>query len=63
MKKEIKLDYAASMIVLDALDDARIELETIEADSEWYTSGILMDRLEEARELLNLAIAEAGYDT
>ena len=60
--KSIKLDYDDSVLILDALEDARAELEQLEADSDWYSAARLMEKLEEAREILNLAVAEAGYD-
>lgn len=61
--KPIKLDYDDSVLILDALEDARIELQQLEDDSDWYSGARLMEKLEEAREILNLAVAEAGYDS
>lgn len=60
--KPIKLDYDDCVLILDALEDSRIELEQLEADSDWYSGGRLLTKLEEAREILNLAVAEAGYE-
>lgn len=60
--KTVKINYEDCVLILDALEDARIELEQLEDQSDWYSGGKLVSKLEEAREVLNLAVAEAGYE-
>jgi hypothetical protein len=62
MKSPIQLNYDDCVLIMDALEDAYTELEQLETQSDWYSGARLVEKLEEAREILNLAVSEAGHD-
>jgi hypothetical protein len=55
----VNMDYFDAERVVEAMEDAKVELETIEAQLEWYSCFKVCDKLEIAIEQMKIGMAEA----
>jgi hypothetical protein len=65
MKKNntlVMMDIYDARRLEEALEDAKCELETIEAQIDWYSCFKVCDKIETSIEQLKMAMAAAGYD-
>lgn len=59
---QIKLTRGEASRILDAMEDAKMELVVLEEQMEWYTTKVI-DRLEQAIQELELSMAQAEINS